>query len=104
MSATEQLPQSLIPVLAFARDKRNPKQGLWLRAMYVAKYNLEEPNIEDSEVDCDYNEDDDVYYIAEGWYELIENWGDYEMIVINDNYTITDWQPLPPEPQMRATQ
>ena len=52
--------------------------------------------------DCvtDYNEEDDEYYISEGWYEVINNWDDYGYIAIDD--TVTHWMPLPEAPKMKG--
>lgn len=49
--------------------------------------------------DCvsEYNEKDDEYYIAEGWYEVIKNWDDYGFVAIDD--TVTHWMPLPEPPK-----
>lgn len=49
--------------------------------------------------DCvsEYNEEDDEYYIAEGWYEVIKNWDDYGFVAIDD--TVTHWMPLPEAPK-----
>ena len=93
----ECLPETLTPVLAFGVSNSNSKTYLWMRAKYVAKYSLEEPDIDYTELNCDYDETKDTYYQPEGWYELIDNWDDYEAVIIND-YTITHWQPLPPDP------
>lgn len=51
--------------------------------------------------DCatEYNEEDDEYYLKEGWYEVIKNWDNYNSIVIDD--TVTHWMPLP-EPPMKG--
>jgi len=50
----------------------------------------------DSETDdfLEYDEDADVFYWPEGWYEVIENWDDYGSIVINEGQ-VTHWRPLP---------
>ena len=52
--------------------------------------------------DCavEYNEEDDEYYLCEGWYEVIKNWDDYSSIAIAD--TITHWMPLPEAPKMKG--
>lgn len=49
--------------------------------------------------DCvsEYNEENDEYYIAEGWYEVIKNWDDYGFVAIDD--FITHWMPLPEPPK-----
>ena len=52
--------------------------------------------------DCvsDYNEENDEYYIAEGWYEIINNWDDYGFVAIDD--AVTHWMPLPEAPKMKG--
>ena len=49
--------------------------------------------------DCatEYDEEDDNYYLLEGWYEIIKNWDDYNSIVIPD--FVTHWMPLPEPPK-----
>lgn len=49
--------------------------------------------------DCatEYDEEDDEYYLLEGWYEVIKNWDDYNSIVI-PNF-VTHWMPLPEPPK-----
>lgn len=46
----------------------------------------------------DYSEEDDEYYLKEGWYEVIHNWDEYGSVVIGD--FVTHWMPLSnlPEP------
>lgn len=46
----------------------------------------------------DYCEDTDMFYIPEGWYEDIQNWGDYESVHIPDG-SVTHWMPLPNKPE-----
>lgn len=52
--------------------------------------------------DCisEYNEENDEYYIAEGWYEIIKNWDDYGFVAIDD--FVTHWMPLPEPPKMKG--
>lgn len=45
------------------------------------------------DIDCEYSEEDDEYYLLEGWYEVIKNWDDYSSIAIAD--FVVSWQPLP---------
>ena len=44
--------------------------------------------------DCsEYKEEDDEYYVLEGWYERVHNWDEYEYVAINDN--VIAWMPIP---------
>lgn len=44
--------------------------------------------------DCyDYSEEDDEYYLKEGWYEVIHNWDEFGSVPIGD--FVTHWMPLP---------
>lgn len=44
--------------------------------------------------DCsEYNEDDDEFYVNEGWYERVHNWDEYSYVGIED--TVLAWMPLP---------
>lgn len=49
--------------------------------------------------DCaaEYSEEDDEYYLEQGWYEVVKNWDDYNSVVIGD--FVTHWMPLPVPPQ-----
>lgn len=50
------------------------------------------------DTDCyDYSEEDDEYYLKEGWYEVIHNWDEYGGVVIGD--FVTHWMPLPEPPE-----
>ena len=44
---------------------------------------------------CDeYREEDDQFYVLEGWYEYIHNWGDYSSVRIAEDNVLA-WCPLP---------
>ena len=49
------------------------------------------------ECDCEYSEEDDEYYLCEGWYEVIKNWDDYNSVRVGD--FVTHWMPLPEPPK-----
>lgn len=62
-------------------------------AFYAAEHSISEGKYPD-DTDCyDYSEEDDEYYLKEGWYEVIHNWDEYSSIVIGD--FVTHWMPLP---------
>lgn len=44
--------------------------------------------------------EDDAYYLEEGWYEVIKNWGDYSSVFIQD--TVTHWAEMPELPKEDA--
>ena len=48
------------------------------------------------ECNCEYSEEDDEYYLCEGWYENIKNWDDYNSVTVED--FVTHWMPLPQPP------
>ena len=62
-------------------------------ANYIKKY-TQEAGMDDEW--SEYCDADDTYYYPEGWYELIDNWGDYSFITIN--HQVTHWMPLPATP------
>ena len=45
----------------------------------------------------DYSEEEDKYYLFEGWYEVIKNWDDFSSVAIAD--FVTQWMPLPKPPE-----
>ena len=61
-------------------------------AFYAEKYSISDVGSED-EISYDYNEEEDEYYLKEGWYECVHNWDEYSSIVIWD--FVTHWMPLP---------
>ena len=66
-----------------------------VRAVYVRQY--EEESDYDDDSDYEYNEENDTYYLKEGWYELIDNWGDYSSVAIVEG-EVDYWMPMPPAP------
>ena len=94
---TERLPESGVHVLVTCE-----MQGQYLTGQYVCdgfyadRYTQKVENI-DYDIACEYCEEDDEYYLWQGWYEVIKNWDDYNSIVIGD--TVTHWMPLPEPPK-----
>lgn len=58
---------------------------------YIERFTVEAPY--DYEGSDEYNEEDDTYYVEEGWYERIYNWGDFSSVWIADR--VIAWMPLP---------
>lgn len=66
-------------------------------AFYAAEHSISEGKYL-YDTDCyDYSEEDDEYYLKEGWYEVIHNCDEYSSIVIGD--FVTHWMPLPEAPE-----
>ena len=86
----KELPPTGVPVLAFGINSR----GEWrtIRAFYAEKYTLE-GNGDDY---MDYDEDQDLYFIPEGWYEKNE----FEDVNWYVDFDVTHWMPLPPPPKL----
>ena len=64
---------------------------------HVDRWKEQEFNNGSGDQAIEYNEDDDEYYLCEGWYEIIKNWDDYNSVAIDD--TVTHWMPLPSLPE-----
>ena len=61
-------------------------------AVYIRQYEVEAG--EDDELCVEYCEEKDEWYLKEGWYELVDNWGDYSLVAIVEG-TVDHWLPMP---------
>jgi hypothetical protein len=48
--------------------------------------------------EADYDDETDTYYTPEGWYERINNWGDYSSVKVYEGEP-SHWIYLPPPPE-----
>lgn len=62
-------------------------------ASYVREHE-EESGYDDDESTYEYCEEDDTYYLKEGWYELIDNWPDYSSVAVFEG-EVDYWMPMP---------
>lgn len=66
------------------------------KAVYISAHSIK---TDDMWSYCDndelsiYDENENEYYVKEGWYEVIEHWDDYSNVLINCE--VTAWKPLP---------
>jgi hypothetical protein len=97
---TEALPKSGVKVLACYRNRLGNLRRI--RAMWTAA-KTEEADSDDAEACSEYDEATDTYYVTEGWYECIDNWGDYSSVAVCEG-EVTHWMPLPPDPDTAPPQ
>lgn len=95
--AADRLPVSGKSVLAFYLNSHG--KGRRIRAEYIARWTVQAEGFDpDPDTECvEYSEQDDAYYILEGWYELIDNWDDYSRIAVNEG-VVTHWMDMPTDP------
>ena len=97
ISVKERLPESGVHVLACCRVKWVGGGG----RTYVCAAFHSEPKKEtccySDNIDMEYDEETDEYYLPEGWWEAINNWDDYSFVAIGD--FVTHWMPLPEPPK-----
>ena len=62
-------------------------------ASYVREHE-EESGYDDDESTYEYCEEDDAYYLKEGWYELIDNWPDYSSVAVCEG-EVDYWMQIP---------
>lgn len=87
IKTSEKMPKPGKVVLAFTEN------GIIIRTCWIPKFYMCD-NDADYVGDCDYNEEKDVYYWPEGWYE----WNLSEDIHYKVDVNITHWMPLPKHP------
>ena len=99
ISVKDRLPESGKHVLAACEIRLiyGGKKTYVCEALYAAQHTLPEGKYPEDDECFDYDEDEDEYYLKEGWYEAIHNWDEYSSVVIED--FVTHWMPLPNPPE-----
>jgi hypothetical protein len=101
ISVDEKLPKSGVHCILCCDMKRiDGTHSQYVCDGYLAERLTIKAHYADDDCATEYNEEDDEYYLKEGWYEVIKNWDDYNSIVIDD--TVTHWMPLPEPPKMKG--
>ena len=95
ISVKDRLPESGVHVLLCCEMHRRGGEiaGKYVCDGYYAEANKIIAGGFPDECDCEYSEEDDEYYLCEGWYEVIKNWDDYNSVAVED--FVTHWMPLP---------
>ena len=98
ISVKDRLPESGVHVLLCCEMHRYGGEiaGKYVCDGYYAEANKIIAGGFPDECDCEYSEEDDEFYLCEGWYEVIKNWDNYNSVTVGD--FVTHWMPLP-EPQ-----
>lgn len=99
ISVKDHLPESNKRVLASCDVRRldGYRRRYTCVAFYAVKHSIPEGKYPEDDECYDYDEDEDEYYLKEGWYEVIHNWDEYSSVVIED--FVTHWMPLPEPPE-----
>lgn len=95
ISVNDRLPENGVHVLLCCETHRYGGEitGKYVCDGYYAEANKIIAGGFPDECDCEYSEEDDEYYLREGWYEVIKNWDDYNSVAVED--FVTHWMPLP---------
>ena len=95
ISVKDRLPENGVHVLLCCEIHRYGGEiaGKYVCDGYYAEANKIIAGGFPDECDCEYSEEDDEYYLCEGWYEVIKNWDDYNSVAVED--FVTHWMPLP---------
>lgn len=89
ISAKEK-PESGKPVIATYQNSYGKKRTII--AFYAERFTIESGSDCDDGVD-EYSEEKDEYYLLPGWYEQIDNWGDYAFVAVVEG-DVALWLPL----------
>ena len=100
ISVDDRLPENGVHVLICCEMRRYDGEiaGKYVCDGYYAEANKIVAYGASSYYACDYSEEDDEYYLCEGWYEVIKNWDDYNSVAVED--FVTHWMPIPAPPEV----
>lgn len=100
ISVNDRLPESGVHVLIFCEMHRYGGEiaGKYVCDGYYAEANKIIADGFPDECYCEYSEEDDEYYLREGWYEVVKNWDDYNSVAVED--FVTHWMPIPAPPEV----
>jgi len=94
---SERLPENRVDVLICYREwQKYAKRYAYtiVNGWYARKYSVKENVFSEWEMDSDYKEDEDEFYIPEGWYEFTTQ-GNADLMNWYINAEVVAWMPLP---------
>ena len=99
ISVTDRLPENGVHVLICCEMRRYGGEiaGKYVCDGYYAEANKIIAGDFPDECNCEYSEEDDEFYLREGWYEVVKNWDDFNSVAVED--FVTHWMPLPNQPK-----
>ena len=99
ISVDERLPENGVHVLICCEMRRYGGEiaGKYVCDGYYAEANKIIAGDFPDECNCEYSEEDDEFYLREGWYEVVKNWDDFNSVAVED--FVTHWMPLPERPK-----
>lgn len=99
ISVKDRLPESQNPVLVVAVSKGMGLPYIF-KAAHINHHEITEDEYgwTDGEYDSEYDEENDCFWIPECWYECNAVEGNTNW-VMDEDYTITHWTPLPQPPK-----
>lgn len=98
---SEKLPDNRVSVIVCYREwQQYAKRYAYTIVVgwYAREHSVKENVFSEWEDDCDYNEEDDEYYIREGWYEFTTQ-GNSDLFSWYINAEVIAWMPLPEPPE-----
>lgn len=98
---SERLPESGKEVLMnVAYNNRNQSEyDKVAKGFYVESFSIKEETWSDFTGNEDYCEEDDTYYIRQGWYSVCNFVDDFSYIDVPSGFTVTHWKPLSAPPK-----
>lgn len=96
---TERLPESEKIVLVSAKSKTfGYRHTIMVAHVGYHEITTEEYGWQECEVETEYDEENDCFWIPECWYEVnsVEDNGNW---IIDSDYDVTHWMPLPEPPK-----
>ena len=98
IKVTDQMPEHGKDVLVCYTTHHSSKQVIVV-GRYFERFREEARTDEDN---YEYREDDDSYYVVEGWYEQQRNWDENCASIYIQEGHITHWAPLPETPNEQS--